>query len=242
MNDVISTTVYEISNKLKKETIPKTFVKRNNFAPMSIRYDKARGKDLNTMFGMVGQLQYAGQNNTKTLLEENELGKPIESKTKHTTIGLKTIRINKSFSRTIKKENRLTNINPIPAENILKNYRQYQKQDEDINNKNTELSRIARLVLKTETTNILNKPIIAYTKRGNLGIFKIEEINPDINKVKINKLYSLKDKTTKIKQRLWLKEAYTERLNNLGEIYIKAAKNLLGRNANAFNMRVKHEG
>ncbi|MDD2840321.1 MAG: hypothetical protein PHY80_04330, partial [Rickettsiales bacterium] len=74
MNRVLNTTAYNINNKLKKETIQNKFIKRNNFAPMSIRYTKAIGYDMNTMNAMVGQLTNAGTNNTKTILEENELG------------------------------------------------------------------------------------------------------------------------------------------------------------------------
>ena len=139
MNRVLNTTAYNINNKLKKETIQNKFIKRNNFAPMSIRYTKAIGYDMNTMNAMVGQLTNAGTNNTKTILEENELGQSVTSKTKHTTLGLKTIRTGNTFTKTIKKENRITNLKPAPASHILRTFRF------DTNQETLELSRISML-------------------------------------------------------------------------------------------------
>jgi hypothetical protein len=233
MNSVINTTVYSISTALKKETIPKTFTKRNNFAPMSIRYAKAVGYDMNTMSAMVGQLATAGQNNAKTLLEENELGKPIESKSKHTTIGLKNIRTGNTFSKTIKKENRLANLKPVPAEHILRNFR-FKVES---NNESLELKRLAGLIANNRIKT-LNKPIIAHTE-NKIGIYKIEKT--ENSRVKINKLYSLKDKRTKIKKRLWLKTAYEKQLKDMDKIYIKTAKSIIDRNARAFHMAIRND-
>jgi hypothetical protein len=232
----MNTTTYNISNTLKKETIPKTFIKRNNFAPLSIRYDRAKGYDLNNMYGMVGQLQHAGRDNTKTLLEENELGQPIHSKTKHTLLGLKTIRTNKSFTKTIKKENRLTALKPKPASDILKNY-SYDIEGYDYDKKQ-ELSRIAGLIANNRLE--LNKPVIARTKKNTIGIFQIDKSAEDKNKVNITKLYDLRNKTTNIKKREWLKNTTNEQLNsnNLNKTYYKMAKNLLDRNAKAFHISI----
>jgi hypothetical protein len=233
INNLLNTTIYNISNNLKKEVIPKTFIKRNNFAPMSIRYDKAKGHNLNTMFAIVGQLQNAGQNNTKTILEENELGKPIQSKTKHTTLGLKTIRINNSFNKIIKKENRLTTLKPKLARNIL------QETYNKANNKQKELSCLSILLLKNKIT--LNNPVIAHTKENTIGVFKLKKSAEDKNKVNITKLYSLKNKTTPTKQRIWLKNTGEKQLNNLNPIYQKTAKNTLDKNARAFHTRIVND-
>lgn len=250
INNVMNTAVYEISNKLKKETIPKKFAKRNNFAPMSIRYNRAIGYNLNTMFSMVGQIQNAGINNTKTILEENELGKPVQSKTKHTLLGLKNIRTGNTFSKTIKKENRLTNLKPIPAQHILRNFRYINNKTNNTTPENTnstsqtlELSRISGLMAHNRIRT-LNKPIIAGTKNNRLGIYRLEKINKESktdNRVKITKLYSLNSKTTNIKRTAWLKDTYEKELNNMDRIYIKTAKSILNRNARAFNMQMRSE-
>lgn len=235
MNNVISTTTYEISNTLKKETIPKTFTKRNNFAPMSIRYNRAIGNNMNTMFGMVGQIQNAGQNNAKTLLEENEKGQPIESKTKHTVVGLKQIRTNNAFNKTIKKEDRLTNLDPVPAQHILRNFRFNSSNADD---KDIELKRIIGLVA-SKRIKTLNKPIIARNKNNELGIYKIQ--NTGNNETKVEKLYKLSNKTTRIKKREWLKPTYEKQMKNLDQIYTKTAKNILDKNARAFQIQIKTE-
>jgi hypothetical protein len=189
------------------------------------------------MHSMAEQLQHAGRDNTKTILEENELGKSVQSKTKHTVLGLKTIRTNKSFTNTIKKENRLTNLKPKPASDILKNYR-YDKENNYDYNKKQELSRITGLIADNRLK--LDKPIIAHTKKNTIGIFEINKSTEDKNKVNIKKLYSLKDKTTNLKQRIWLKNTGEEQLNNnnLSKIYYKTAKNLLDRNARAFHASI----
>ena len=250
INNVMNTAVYKISNKLKKETIPKKFVKRNNFAPMSIRYNRAIDYNLNTMFSMVGQIQNAGINNTKTILEENELGKPVQSKTKHTLLGLKNIRTGNTFSKTIKKENRLTNLKPIPAEHILRNFRYINNKTNNTTPENTnstsqtlELSRISGLMAHNRIRT-LNKPIIARTKNNRLGIYRLEKINKESktdNRVKITKLYSLNSKTTNIKRTAWLKDTYEKELKNMDRIYTKTAKSILDRNARAFNMQMRSE-
>jgi hypothetical protein len=49
MSILLSTSAYEIYNRIKKETIPNTFIKRNNFAPLSIRYNRAIGYNMNTI-------------------------------------------------------------------------------------------------------------------------------------------------------------------------------------------------
>lgn len=232
MNNVITTTTYEISNTLKKETIPKTFIKRNNFAPMSIRYNRVIGYNMNTMFGMVGQIQNAGQNNAKTMLEQNEKGEPIQSKSKHTTIGLKNIRTNNTFSKTIKKDKRITNLDPVPAQNILRNFR-YNSNTDD---KTLELTRLAGLIVSNKIKT-LNKPLIARTKNNKLGIYSIK--NSGDGKVKIEKLYSMKDKTTNIKKREWLKPTYEKQMNNLDRIYTRTAKAILDRNARAFKIEIR---
>lgn len=240
MNNLINKTTYEITNKLKKEVIPSRFKKRNNFAPMSIRYNRAVGYNLNTMFGMVGQIANAGTNNTKTLLEENELGKPIQAKTKHTLLGLKNIRTGNAFNKTIKKENRLTNLKPVLAEQILRNFRYISNND---TKQTLELSRVSGLVAHNRIRT-LNKPIIAYNKNNKLGIYKVEKINKESktdNKVKITKLYSLNDKTTNIKRTTWLKDTYEKQLNNIDKIYIETAKDILDKNARAFNIQIKNE-
>jgi hypothetical protein len=235
MNNLLTTTAYKLSDKLKKETIPKTFVKRNNFAPMSIRYNRAIGYNMNNMFSMVGQLRNAGQNNAKTILEENELGKPVQSKTKHTVLGLKTIRTGNSFSKTIKKENRLTTLKPIPAKHILRNF-SFNSNDND---ETQEFRRIAGLIANNRIRT-LSKPIIIHTKNNKLGIYKIEKNNADsANKIKSAKLYSLEGKTTNIKKRTWLKDAYEKQLSNLDRIYMKVAKNILDRNARAFHISLR---
>lgn len=245
INNVMNTAVYEISSKLKKETIPKKFVKRNNFAPMSIRYNRAIGYNLNTMFSMVGQIANAGANNTKTMLEENELGKPIQSRTKHTLLGLKSIRTGNTFSKTIKKENRLANLKPIPVQHILRNFRYINSNNTIENtgstNQTLELSRISGLIAGNRIKT-LNKPIIARTKNNKLGIYRVEKINKESktdNKVKITKLYSLNNKTTNIKRTAWLKDTYEKEIKNIDKIYTKTAKNILDRNARAFNIQIR---
>lgn len=240
INNTINKTTYEIANKLKKEVIPNKFTKRNNFAPMTIRYNRAIGYNLNTMFGMVGQIANAGINNTKTLLEENELGKPIQSKTKHTLLGLKSIRTGNAFNKTIKKENRITNLKPILAQQILRNFRYISNND---TKQTLELSRVSGLIASNRIRT-LNKPIIAYNKNNKLGIYKIEKINKESktdNKVKITKLYSLNDKTTSIKKTTWLKDTYEKQMNNIDKIYTETAKDILDKNARAFNIQIKHE-
>jgi hypothetical protein len=195
---------------------------------------------------MVGQLQNAGRDNTKTILEENELGKSVRSKTKHTLLGLKTIRTNKSFTKTIKKENRLTTLKPITAKNILQEARNNANNSRNnknniTNNPSEELSNISKLLLRNQIT--LNKPIIAHTKKNTVGIFEINKSTEDKNKTNIKKLYDLRNKTTNIKKRIWLKNTGEEQLNsnNLNKIYYKTAKNILDRNARVFNVRIKSE-
>lgn len=167
MNRVLNTTVYNINNKLKKEIIKNKFIKRNNFAPMSIRYTKAIGYDMNTMNAMVGQLANAGRNNTKTILEENKVGTSVNSKTKHTTLGLKNARVSNSFNKRIKKQNRLTNLKPAPANHILRTFRF------DTNQETLELSRISMLIAHNRIKTLNNKPVIAHTKNNKLGIYRI---------------------------------------------------------------------
>lgn len=171
MNNVMNATTYDITKKLKKEVLPKKFIKRNNFAPMTIRYTKAIGYNMRTMHSIVGQIANAGTNNTKTILEESELGTSVESKSKHTLIGLNNIRSNNSFNKTIKKQNRITNLRPVSARHILRNFR-----DKDNNNDNSrlELSRIASLIA-TNRIKTLDKPVIANTKNNKLGIYEIEK-------------------------------------------------------------------
>lgn len=240
MNNVLTTATYNINNKLKKEVIQKRFVKRNNFAPMSIRYNRAIGYNLNTMFSMVGQIANAGTNNTKTILEENELGKPVQSITKHTTIGLKNIRTGNTFKKTIKKENRLTNLKPIPAQNILRTFR----FNGNNTSQSTELSRISGLIANNRIKT-LNKPVIAYNKDNKLGIYRVEKTNKGSttdNRVNITKLYSLTNKTINIKRTTWLKDTYEAELNNnLDNIYTKVARHLMGKNARAFHNQLKVE-
>ncbi|HSQ97127.1 MAG TPA: hypothetical protein VLL98_00205 [Rickettsiales bacterium] len=252
MNRVLNTTAYNINNKLKKETIQTKFIKRNNFAPMSIRYTKAIGYDMNTMNAMVGQLANAGNNNTKTILEENELGQTVTSKTKHTTLGLKTIRTGNTFNKTIKKENRLANLKPAPASNILRTFRF------DTNQETLELSRISMLIAhnRIKTWNNNSKPIIAYTKNNKVGIFRITKQgdnnnnnksnnnsatnNTINNKLQITKFYSFNNKQTHIKKREWLKPTYESELNNMNKIYTQVAQNVIDSNARAFSIKIRN--
>jgi len=242
MNRVLNTTAYNINNKLKKETIQNKFIKRNNFAPMSIRYTKAIGYDMNTMNAIVGQLTNAGTNNTKTILEENELGQTVTSRTKHTTLGLKTIRTGNTFNKTIKKEKRLTNLKPAPASHILRTFRF------DTNQETLELGRIAMLIAHGRIKTLGSKPVIAHTKNNKVGIYRIikqgddnnSNSNTTNNKVQITKLYSFNSKQTHIKKREWLKPTYESELNNMNKIYTQVAKNVIDSNARAFSIKLRN--
>jgi hypothetical protein len=240
MNRVLNTTAYNINNKLKKEIIQTKFIKRNNFAPMSIRYTKAIGYDMNTMNAMVGQLANAGNNNTKTILEESELGTSVNAKTKHTTLGLKTIRTGNTFTKTIKKENRISNLKPAPASHILRTFRF------DTNQETMELSRISMLIAYSRIKTLGNKPVIAHTKNNKVGIYRIikqgdDNNNTTDNKVQITKLYSFNSKQTHIKKREWLKPTYENELKNMNKIYTQVAQNVIDSNARAFSIKIKND-
>jgi hypothetical protein len=235
MNRVLNTTAYNINNKLKKETIQTKFIKRNNFAPMTIRYTKAIGYDMNTMNAMVGQLTNAGTNNTKTILEENELGQTVNAKTKHTTLGLKTIRTGNTFNKTIKKENRISNLKPAPASHILRTFRF------DTDQETMELSRISMLIAYGRIKTLGNKPVIAHTKNNKVGIYRIIKQGDDTNQVQITKLYSFNNKSTHIKKREWLKPTYENELNNMDKIYTQVAQNVIDSNARAFSIKIKND-
>lgn len=242
MNRVLNTTAFNINNKLKKETIKNKFIKRNNFAPMSIRYTKAIGYDMNTMNAMVGQLTNAGNNNTKTILEENELGQSVNAKSKHTTLGLKTIRAGNTFSKTIKKENRLTNLKPAPANHILRTFRFNADQE------TLELSKISMLIAHGRIKTLSSKPVIAHTKNNNVGIYRITKQddnnnsnnNTTNNKVQITKLYSFNNKSTHIKKTEWLRPTYESELKDMKKIYTKVAQNVIDSNARAFSIKIRN--
>jgi len=236
MNRVLNTTAYNINNKLKKEIIQNKFIKRNNFAPMSIRYTKAIGYDMNTMNAMVGQLTNAGTNNTKTILEENELGTSVNAKTKHTTLGLKSIRTGNTFNKTIKKENRITNLKPAPASHILRTFRFNTDQE------TLELSRIAMLIAHGRIKALGSKPVIAHTKNNKVGIYRIikQGDSKEDNQVQITKLYSFNNKSTHIKKTEWLKPTYESELKDMNKIYTKVAQNVIDSNARAFSIKIRN--
>ena len=142
--------------------------------------------------------------------------------------------------KTIKKENRITNLKPILAQQILRNFRYTSNNDTD---QMLELNRVSGLIAGNRIKT-LNKPIIDYNKNNKLGIYKIEKINKESktdNKVKITKLYSLNNKTTSIKKTTWLKDTYEKQMNNIDKIYTETAKDILDKNARAFNIQIKHE-
>lgn len=235
-NQLLSVSAFEISNTVKQKTLPKYFKLRNKFAPLTIRYNRAQGYNLDTMFSMVGQLQNFGSRQTKTHLEENELGKDITASTTHTVIGLPGIRQGQSFSGTIKKNKYISKLKPVLAKNILCNFR----YNDSNNNANLELSRISGLVATGRINTLNNKPIVAHNKQGKLGVYEVTPAG--ISKVQIKKLYSLKGKTTKLKQaRPWLKTAYSQVLqHNLSELYQKTARYWLEKNKQAFRARIQH--
>jgi hypothetical protein len=203
---------------------------------MSIRYTKAIGYDMNTMNAMVGQLTNAGTNNTKTILEENELGQTVNAKTKHTTLGLKTIRTGNTFSKTIKKENRLSNLKPAPASHILRTFRFNTDQE------TLELSRIAMLIAHSRIKTLGSKPIIAHTKNNKVGIYRIikQGNNKEDNQVQITKLYSFNNKSTHIKKTEWLRPTYESELKDMNKIYTKVAQNVIDSNARAFSIKIRN--
>ena len=196
---------------------------------------------MNTMNAIVGQLANAGTNNTKTILEENELGTSINAKTKHTTLGLKSIRTGNTFSKTIKKENRLSNLKPAPASHILRTFRFNTDQD----SQTTELSRILMLIAHSRIKTLGNKPVIAHTKNNKIGIFRITKQgdgnnNKEDNKVQITKLYSFNNKSIHIKKREWLKPTYESELKNMNKIYTKVAQNVVDSNARALSIKIRN--
>lgn len=235
-NQLLSVSAFEISNTVKQKTLPQYFKLRNKFAPLTIRYNRAQGYNLDTMFSMVGQLQNFGSRQTKTHLEENELGKDITASTTHTVIGLPSIRQGQSFSGTVKKNKYISKLKPVLAQNILRNFR----YNDSNSNTNLELSRISGLVAMGRINTLNNKPVIAHNKQGQLGVYEITPTG--ISKVRIKKLYSLKGKTTKLQQaRPWLKTAYSQVLqHNLPELYQKTARYWLEKNKQAFNARIQH--
>ncbi|MDD2840743.1 MAG: hypothetical protein PHY80_06595, partial [Rickettsiales bacterium] len=168
-----------------------------------------------------------------------ELGQSVTSKTKHTTLGFKTIRTGNTFTKTIKKENRITNLKPAPATSILRTFRFNTNQE------TLELSRISMLIAHNRIKTLGNKPVIAHTKNNKVGIYRIikqgdDNNNTTDNKVQITKLYSFNNKSTHIKKREWLKPTYESELKNMNKIYTQVAQNVIDSNARAFSIKIRN--
>jgi len=152
-------------------------------------------------------------------------------------LGLKTIRTGNTFNKTIKKENRITNLKPAPATHILRTFRF------DTDQETMELSRISMLITYGRIKTLGNKPIIAHTKNNKVGIYRIIKQGDDKedNKVQITKLYSFNSKQTHIKKREWLKPTYESELKNMNKIYTQVAQNVIDSNARAFSIKIKND-
>lgn len=244
--NTINTYIFESRKYLVNDYTKQNFKVKTNFIKISLHVDSVyktaqqdnptQRIDYNKISAKIGQYQFAGKKNTKTLLENTDIGKPAIANGKYTPIALSQARTGKTFNKTVKKENKMSNV--VLAKDLLKDFT-YKNNDET-----KEFVRIRAYIASRNL--VISKPILAHTKTKGIGIYSMKvkglerpKNNNYNDNITITKLYTFKGKTTNIKKRLWFRKACLHQLSNLDKIYKLTAKRIFQKDASNWNISLK---